>query len=93
VAESLALALRRIEADDDRTAVSQDLASKFPPPDQPDPASELGRSLPGRSGRGLFGNSEVWVTETFSRRTADLLSQRSDPVRAGALWAEAGSDE
>ncbi|HEY2549549.1 MAG TPA: hypothetical protein VGI64_03120 [Streptosporangiaceae bacterium] len=93
VAESLALALRRIEADDDRTAVSQDLASRFPPPDQPDPASELGRSLPGRSGRGLFGNSEVWVTETFSRRTADLLSQRSDPVRAGALWAEAGSDE
>jgi hypothetical protein len=90
VAESLALALRRIEADDDRTAASQDLASRFPPPDQRDPTSELGRSLPGRAGRGLFGNSEVWVTETPSRRAAVLLGQRAEQPPASALWAEAG---
>jgi hypothetical protein len=91
VAESLALALRRIEADDDRTAASQDLASRFPPPDQQDPASELGQSLPGRAGRGLFGNSEVWVTETPSGRAAALLAQRADQLPGSALWAETGS--
>ena len=66
VAESLASALRRIEADDDVTAVSQDLAGRFPPPDQADPANELGQALTGRAGRGLFGSSKVWVTETPS---------------------------
>jgi hypothetical protein len=78
VAESLSLALRRISAADDTTAVSQDLASRFPPPGQADPANELGQALSGRAGRGLFGNSQVWVTETPTRSAAAILGQRGD---------------
>jgi hypothetical protein len=91
VAESMALALRRIELDDDATAASQDLAALFPPPDRPDPANELGQALPGRAGRGLFGNSDVWVTEAPSRTAAAILNQRPEPPRAAALWAGAGA--
>jgi hypothetical protein len=78
VAQSLAAALHRIEATDDITSVSADLASRFPPPDRPHPAAELGQSLSGRSGRGLFGNSEVWVTETPSRLAASILNERPE---------------
>jgi hypothetical protein len=91
VAESMALALRRIEQDDDATAASQDLAARFPPPDRPDPANELGQALPGRAGRGLFGNSDVWVTETPSRTATALLGQRLERPPAGAFWAQAGA--
>ena len=77
VAESLAAALHRIEADDDVTSTSGDLARRFPPPERANLAGELGRSLSGRSGRGLFGGSEVWVTETLSPLAASVLSQRS----------------
>jgi hypothetical protein len=89
VAESLALALRRIEADDDVTAVSRDLAGWFPPPDRADPAAELGAALSGRAGRGLFGNSGVWVTETPARSAAAILAQRRKPPPVAAWWAEA----
>ncbi|OEV06286.1 hypothetical protein AN219_35110 [Streptomyces nanshensis] len=78
VARSLARALRRIEEDDDVTAVSQDLAARFPPPDRADLAGELGHALSGRAGRGLFGNSDVWVTQTPSRSAAELLRQRPE---------------
>ena len=91
VAESMALALRRIELDDDVTAASQDLAARFPPPDRPDPANELGQALPGRAGRGLFGNSDVWVTEAPSRTAAAILNQRREQPPAAALWAGAGA--
>ena len=91
VAESMALALRRIELDDDVTAASQDLAARFPPPDRPDPANELGQALPGRAGRGLFGNSDVWVTEAPSRTAAAILNQRLEQPPAAALWAGAGA--
>lgn len=74
VAGSLATALRRIEADDDVTAVSRDLAARFLPPERADPAGELGQALTGRGGRGLFGNSGVWVTETPSRTAAAVLA-------------------
>ncbi len=90
VAESLALALRRISAADDVTAVSQDLAARFAPPGQADPANELGQALTGRAGRGLFGNSEVWVTETPSRSAAAILGQPREQPPAGPLWGEAG---
>ena len=93
VAGSLASALRRIEADDDATAVSQDLASRFPPPERTDPASELGGALTGRAGRGLFGNSEVWVTETLSQAATVVLAQRGEQVPAGVLPAAAGGHE
>jgi hypothetical protein len=82
VAQSLGQALRRIEASDDVTAVSADLAGRFPPPDCPDPVAELGRALTGRAGRGLFGNSEVWVTETPSRGAAAILA--GDRERGGS---------
>jgi hypothetical protein len=87
VAASLTRALHRIEADDDVTAVSEDLAGRFPPPDRPDLAGELGQSLSGRSGRGLFGSSEVWVTETPSRTAAAVLSESGLPPEVGMLRA------
>jgi hypothetical protein len=89
VAASLASALRRIEESDDVTAVSQDLASRFPPPDRTDPSSELGRALPGRAGRGLFGSSEVWITETMSPDISEMLNQRNQPA-PDALLAQNG---
>jgi hypothetical protein len=90
VAKSLASALRRIEADDDATAVSRDLAARFPPPQRADPASELGRALAGRAGRGLFGNSDVWVTETLGQTAAPVLAQRGEQVPPEALRTAAG---
>ena len=67
-------------------AVSTDLAARFPPPGQLDPVNELGTALPERAGRGLFGNSEVWVTESPSRTATAMLRQRAEPVPASALW-------
>jgi hypothetical protein len=93
VAEALASALRRIEADDDATAVSQDLAARFPPPERADPANELGEALTGRAGRGLFGNSEVWVTETMSQTAMVVLAARGEQVPTGVLRAAAGGHE
>lgn len=90
VAESLAMTLRRISAAGDATAVSQDLAARFPPPGQADPANELGRALSGRAGRGLFGSSEVWVSETPSRSAAAILAQVRGQQPAASLWTEAG---
>jgi hypothetical protein len=78
VAQSLTAALHRIEDDDDVTSASVDLASRFPPPDRADPVAELGQMLAGRGGRGLFGNSDVWVTETPSRTAAKILNQRQE---------------
>jgi hypothetical protein len=79
VARTLTQALRRIEESDDVTAVSADLASRIRPPERADPAAELGQALSGRSGRGLFGNSEVWVTQTPSPNAAAELSQTLRP--------------
>ena len=90
VAASLAAALRRIEADDDATSASDDLARRFPPPERAGPAGELGRSLSGRAGRGLFGSSDVWVTETLSPLAASVLSRSSAPP---ASSTGAGTDE
>src|SRR5262249_47893326 len=68
---SLATALRRIEQEDDTTGVSSDLAGRFPPPERAEPSRELGH-LAG-TGRGLFGNSEVFVTESSSSVAATIL--------------------
>jgi hypothetical protein len=88
VAASLSRTLRRIEASDDVTAVSGDLAGRFPPPDRPDPAVELGRALTGRAGRGLFGNSAVWGTQTPSRVAAEILARRWE--QAPDAWGKGG---
>ncbi len=79
VAALLATALRRIEQDDDVTAASGDLARRFAPPDRADPSRELGRTLRGRAGRGLFGNSQVWVTETISPVATATLRPQPPP--------------
>jgi hypothetical protein len=89
VAESLALSLRRISAADDTTAVSRDLAGRFRPPGQADPSNELGRALSGRAGRGLFGSSKVWVTESPVRSTAAILGQLREQPDPAAWWAGA----
>ena len=60
-------ALHRIEDKDDTTSASADLAASFPPPERADPAAEFGQIPSGRSGRGLFGSSDVWVRETAIR--------------------------
>jgi hypothetical protein len=86
VAQSLTRALHQIEADDDVTAVSRDLAGRFPPPDRPDPMAELGQALSGRAGRGLFGSSDVWVTETPSRVALAILARRREEAPAWAAW-------
>jgi hypothetical protein len=85
VAQSLTRALQQIDAADDVTAVSRDLADRFPPPDRPDPVAELGRALTGRGGRGLFGSSEVWVTETPSREAAAILARRQEQAAAASM--------
>ncbi|MDI5966466.1 hypothetical protein [Streptantibioticus silvisoli] len=82
VARSLTRALHRIEESDDVTAVSADLASHVPPPERADPANELGRALSGRGGRGLFGSSEVWVTQAPSPSAAAVLSESHRPPPA-----------
>jgi hypothetical protein len=82
VAASLSTALGQIEADDDVTAASADLARRFAPPERADPSRELGQALHGRSGRGLFGNSEVWVTETLSPAATAIL--RAEPAPPAA---------
>jgi hypothetical protein len=89
VARWLARALHRIEEADDVTAVSADLASRVPPPERADPAAELGRALSGRGGRGLFGNSEVWITQTPSPSAAAVLSESRRPPSADT-WRTGG---
>jgi hypothetical protein len=91
VARSLTAALHRIEADDDVTAVSQDLAARFAPPDRAELSGELGQALKGHGGRGLFGNSEVWVTETPSPVAAAVLGAYRRPPGAEA-WQTGGRD-
>ena len=89
VAACIVGTLRRIEADDDVTAVSLDLAGLFPAPERADPAAELGRALRGRAGRGLFGNSALWVTETPSSAAAAILAEdRANTARH--RWADGG---
>jgi hypothetical protein len=90
IAGVVAATLRRIEAHDDVTAASADLALRFPPPDRVDPVLDLGRALPGRAGRGMFGNSAVWVTETPSPAAAAILGQDRTQPEDKHGWAEVG---
>jgi hypothetical protein len=66
-------ALERIEADDDVTSASPDLAARFSPPDRANTLAELVFVPGARSGRGLFGSSDVWITETPSPPARELL--------------------
>ena len=88
VADTLASTLRQIEQSDDVTALSADLARRFPPPVSVAPPLELGQALQERAGRGLFGNSPVWVTETSSAPAANMLGRQPDEARVHHRWAE-----
>ena len=90
VARSLTAALRRIEEDDDITAVSATWRPGSRRRSGRTRPASLGQALSGRGGRGLFGNSEVWVTETPSRSAAAVLG--AEP-RAAAPAARGGREE
>ncbi|MFJ1704819.1 hypothetical protein [Kitasatospora sp. NPDC088346] len=85
VSRSLAAELRRIETEDDTTSASADLAGRFPPPERADPSDELGGTLSGRAGRGLFGNSQVWITEAPLPPAARILSAAGNQP-PGTRW-------
>jgi hypothetical protein len=91
VAQVLRDALHRIEADDDVTSASPDLAGRFPPPVRADPSDELGLALAGRAGRGLFGGSQVWVSETPLSSTAAVLAVAGEQPQPGTRWIEDAS--
>ena len=86
ISRTLTATLRDLAADEDRTSVSADLAWRFPPPERAKPTDELGRSIAGRGGRGLFGNSQVWVSEAPLPSVAEVLFARS--AQPGALWTD-----
>jgi hypothetical protein len=91
VADRLTQALRKMSAAEDTTAVSSDLAARFPAPaGEADPANELGKAMTGGAGRGLFGSSQVWVTQTPTGSAAAVLSQLGQQPTAAQMWAEAG---
>ncbi len=80
-------ALELLEDDDDTTAASADLAVALPAA-RPRGHARRARLRPrGRAGSGLFGASDVWVTETPSRPARELLDARR---RGAALDAAAG---
>lgn len=74
-------ALERLEDDDDVTSASPDLATDFPPPDRANTLAEL-VFVPGRrNGRGLFGASDVYVTEAPSEAAGLVLANVGAPRR------------
>ena len=68
-------ALQRIEDEDDTTSASPDLAKRFPPPDRANTLAELVFVPGSRNGRGLFGASDVYVTEAPSPAARALLAE------------------
>ncbi|GIF72401.1 hypothetical protein [Asanoa siamensis] len=90
VASSLSSALQRLEDSDDVTSASADLARMFPPPERADPADELGRAMANGDGRGLFGNSNVWVSETRSGTAAAIRGRDRGQRGPDSLLAEMG---
>jgi hypothetical protein len=80
---ALTKTLFRLDAEDqvaqDVTRTPSDLVRRFLGPLREDPLAELAPT-PGRGrGRGLFGNSQVWVTETGASTARRLLSGRPEP--------------
>lgn len=73
--EELTGSLRSIEEGDDTTSASPDLAVRFPPPERANALAELVFVPGSRNGRGLFGPSEVHVTETPSPAARAVLTK------------------
>ena len=83
--DELTGALSRIEEDDDTTSASPDLARRFPPPDRANDLLEIA-FRPGESpGRGLFGGSDVWITETASEAAREVFARDDDPAPPWSL--------
>ena len=78
-AADLTAALERIEDDDDTTAASADLAALFPPPDRVDTLAELVFVGGDQRANGLFGSSDVWVSEVPSTQARRLLVEQQQP--------------
>jgi hypothetical protein len=82
-------ALERIEQRDDTTSASPDLAKRFPPPDRANTLVELEFRPKSRNARGLFGASDVYVTEAPSPAARAVMEQ----VRAAKPgWALPAAD-
>ena len=78
--EELTGAVERLEDDDDTTSASADLAGRFPPPDRASSLAEF-VFIPGTDahrGRGLFGASDVWVTETPTSAARGMQDQQQE---------------
>lgn len=79
-AQDLTSRVHAIEDADDTTAASADLARHFPPPDRVDPTADIPTVVLGRAGRGLFGSSDVWVSEApASGVVADVMRAPAPP--------------
>ncbi len=77
VSDELTGMISQIEEDDDVTSASGDIAERFPPPERANDLLEL--EFKGiAQGRGLFGGSDVWITETPSDLARELLSRGHD---------------
>ncbi len=73
VSDELTRVISAIEADDDVTSASPELAARFPPPDRADDLREL--TFTGiAQGRGLFGSSDVLTTKAASGPARELRS-------------------
>ena len=78
IAVALAATLRRLDADERAAAVS-DLAHVIPAPQRDDPVAELEITAERGHGRGLFGSSQVSVTETPVTPAGRMLVEPSVP--------------
>jgi len=82
---ALTTALARLDAEDqvvdDASSAHSDLVRRFLGPLRKDPLVDL-TAGPGRGrGRGLFGNSQVWVTESGAATARQLLTSEARPDR------------
>jgi hypothetical protein len=78
VSDELTGVLSQIEAHEDATSASPELAIRFPPPDRASDLQELSFADSGQ-GRGLFGSSSVWGTPS-SRGAGPLLHNQGRPL-------------
>ena len=82
---ALIATLNRLDAEDqvtdDAGSTHSDLARRFVGPLREDPLAELMPAAGRGRGRGLFGSSQVWVTESPAPTARRLLSAEARPDR------------
>jgi hypothetical protein len=99
IAVALEATLRRIDADE-RASAASGLAHLVPAPQRDDPVAELEITAERGNGRGLFGSSQVSVTETPVTPAGRMLVEppvppawslpESGPTHAGAVRLPGG---